>query len=101
MSYERTGGKRVNAQQGISQSIEAELAARRKTKTDLAETLGISRRNLYQRLANHVSWSVNDLEEVSNFLGMSYWQLMDSAEQRINQQKMPSVPAEGDETERK
>lgn len=91
----------MNVQQGISQSIEAELAARRKTKTDLAETLGISRRNLYQRLANHVSWSVNDLEEVSNFLGMSYWQLMDSAEQRIDQQKMPPAGTEGNKTQRK
>lgn len=89
----------MNVQQGISQTVEAELAARRKTKTDLAETLGITRKNLYQRLANHVSWSVNDLEEVSNFLGMSYWQLMDNAEQRIYQQKMAPVAAEASKTQ--
>lgn len=89
----------MNVQQGISQTVEAELAARRKTKTDLAETLGITRKNLYQRLANHVSWSVNDLEEVSSFLGMSYWQLMDSAEQRIYQQKMAPVAAGASKTQ--
>ncbi|PJM72368.1 hypothetical protein CS006_10555 [Bifidobacterium primatium] len=72
----------MSAQECMSQTIEAELAAQKKTKNGLANRLNINRRNLYQRFANEKSWSFGELEVVATFLGMSVWQLVALAASR-------------------
>ena len=51
-------------------NIRAELARRGKTQEDLAEALGIARQNISQRLRNRVSFRIEELQAVADFLGI-------------------------------
>lgn len=79
--------------QAINQTIEAEAAASQLTKGQLAETLGIARGNLRNRLNGHIPWNVAELETAANRMGMSFWDLMALAEARSARDA--PVPKEG------
>lgn len=66
----------------ISKTIEAELAASKVTKNELAKQLGLDRSNLRQRFNGRVPWNVNEIEVTARCVGLSMWQLFNLAEKR-------------------
>lgn len=76
----------MNSETTINQTLKAEMAASGTTRKQLSTYLKLSRSNLYQRLSGNRAWTVEELEDVSNYLGMSIWDLFREAELRQKQE---------------
>lgn len=69
----------MEQQKIIAQTIAAELKLQKKTQTELAKSIGKSRRNVVAFLSNETKWNIDDLQKVARFLGMDIFQLMEMA----------------------
>ncbi len=72
----------MTLQEALTSTVEAELAASNKTKTELAKTLQISPRSLQNRLRAKTSWTTDEIEKISNFLDMTPWMLINLSHDR-------------------
>lgn len=68
-----------------SRTIEAELAARRKSKNDLAKYIGISRSSLQRRFSGKKVWNLTEIDAAAKFIGLSSYQLNDLAYKRLRE----------------
>ena len=56
----------INLSEFISENVRAEMARRRVTQTQLAESLNISRPGLSARLSGKTLWGINELIPVAD-----------------------------------
>ena len=61
----------INLSEFISENVRAEMARRRVTQTQLAESLNISRPGLSARLSGKTLWGINELIPVADALGVN------------------------------
>jgi len=69
----------MSMQDTISSAIVGQLYARRKTKTDLANYLGLSRRAISNKFNGTTNWDTETLQKTAEFLGMNLFDLLDAA----------------------
>lgn len=67
----------------IAGEIRAELARQNKTATQLSVATGISSATLSRRLSGLKPFYLEELEDISRFLGLPAWAFTERAEARI------------------
>lgn len=63
----------------IASAVRAELGRQSKKLTDLTEPLGLSRPTISGRLNGHTPFTADELSKVAEFLGITAYDLIDSA----------------------
>lgn len=63
----------------IASAVRAELGRQGKRLTDLTAPLGLSRQTISGRLNGHTPFTADELDKVASFLGITAYDLIDSA----------------------
>lgn len=63
----------------IASAVRAELGRQGKKLTDLTDPLGLSRPTISGRLNGHTPFTADELDKIASFLGLTAYDLIDSA----------------------
>lgn len=66
--------------QSVASAVRAELSRQGKSKTSIAAVIGVSRPTVYSRLNGDTPFTTRELGQVAQFLGITTYDLMASAE---------------------
>lgn len=69
-----------SSRDALNRTIRSELAYQRKNIKGLASYMGFPAPSVSRRLSGQVDWRFRDLLKVSEYLGISFWDLMSRAE---------------------
>lgn len=76
----------MRLQESFSDVIKSEMAVQGKTRKELASWLKTSYSTLWMKLNNRSSWKLDDLDSISEFLGMdNVFELIEMAERRAGE----------------
>ena len=73
----------MTTSEAVGREIRAQLVRRGHSAQDLAQVLGLSGAAVSRRLGGHVEWTVGELAEACDFLGMTATELLALAAQPL------------------